>query len=239
MAIINSLGVGAGQKSAGNLTYRRTRGRTIASQRITTNKSNSAAQQDKRMKFGYLTEAIKKLAFIINMSCEKSKFGSSRNNWMKRNASLFINAEYTDDLESAAHSSTPYEVVEALYAFLDNEGNTLNRQVEYTIGSANGVVSMTFGDSGAASAMSATLYAPKAQCSVSKITLTSTGGVTMSDVTETLLTEDASGMYCTATAEGEEQTSSSYDLYIFKINDQIVSGSAWIENPGSGSPGEV
>lgn len=85
MAVINSLAIGNGVKSAGNITYRRTRGRTIASQRITENKSNTAAQQAQRGKFKVMTQFASLMSAFIDKAFDKTKYGSQRNNFIKQN----------------------------------------------------------------------------------------------------------------------------------------------------------
>lgn len=85
MAIINSLAIGKSVKSAGNLTYKTVRGRTIASQRITTNKSNTMAQSIQRSRFGVCARAAQLVQVFINNCYEKSKYGSARNAFMRIN----------------------------------------------------------------------------------------------------------------------------------------------------------
>lgn len=85
MAIVNSLAIGKSRKSAGNLTYKTVRGRTIASQRITENRSNTIAQSAQRSKFSMASQAIALVAPYIDYCYEKSKYGSSRNAFMKEN----------------------------------------------------------------------------------------------------------------------------------------------------------
>lgn len=85
MAIINSLAIGKSVKSAGNLTYKTVRGRTIASQRITQNKSNTPFQQNQRQLFAKVSESMKLLQQYIDACYEKSKYGSSRNAFFSTN----------------------------------------------------------------------------------------------------------------------------------------------------------
>lgn len=85
MAIINSLAIGKSVKSAGNLTYKTVRGRTIASQRITTNKSNTMAQSIQRSRFGLAAQSAQLIQTYINSCYEKSKYGSARNAFMHMN----------------------------------------------------------------------------------------------------------------------------------------------------------
>ena len=85
MAIVNSLAIGKSRKSAGNLTYKTVRGRTIASQRITENKSNTIAQNSQRSRFSLSSQAMSLIAPYIDTCYEKSKYGSSRNAFFKEN----------------------------------------------------------------------------------------------------------------------------------------------------------
>lgn len=82
MAVVNSLAIGAAVKSAGNLTYKRTRGRTIASQRIVTNASKSTSQTGQRDVFAMQARMAKSIAPWIDLSFPKTKYGSQRNNFV-------------------------------------------------------------------------------------------------------------------------------------------------------------
>lgn len=93
MAIVHSLAIGKSVKSAGNLTYKTVRGRTIASQRITTNNSKTALQVFQR---GSFSESIKSMQLVlpwINNFFEKSKYGSPRNNFLKLCKSYSLGGE--------------------------------------------------------------------------------------------------------------------------------------------------
>ena len=87
MAIINSVGVGRGEKSVGEFTYRRARGgRTIAARRIIENKSNTPAQAAQRSEFGRIGNVLSGIPKrIIEMLSVKTKYGSARNNFFERN----------------------------------------------------------------------------------------------------------------------------------------------------------
>lgn len=87
MAIINSLAIGKSVKSAGNLTYKTVRGRTIASQRITSNKSNTLLQSSQRAHFSMCAKAATLIQTFINSCYERSKYGSARNQFMSVNKS--------------------------------------------------------------------------------------------------------------------------------------------------------
>lgn len=79
MAIINSLGIGAGAKSAGNITYAHYKGRTIAKQRITENKSNTPAQEQQRMRFAQVEYLCRGFGnFLPNFAPTKYGFRSNR-----------------------------------------------------------------------------------------------------------------------------------------------------------------
>lgn len=89
MAVINSLAIGKSYKSAGNLTYKTVRGRTIASQRIIQNTSNTAAQGAQRSRFGATAQCMQLFLPYVNNFFEKTKYGSARNQYVKMNK--FIN----------------------------------------------------------------------------------------------------------------------------------------------------
>lgn len=90
MAIVNSLAIGKSVKSAGNLTYKTVRGRTIASQRIFSNKSNTPNQQNQRQLFANVSASMRMLQQYINVCYEKSKYGSSRNAFFRTNKNFTL-----------------------------------------------------------------------------------------------------------------------------------------------------
>ncbi len=85
MAIIKSMGIGSGSKSLGNVTYRKVRGRTIASERITANNSKTRKQVNHRNGFKEAARLGKSLGAVINECFEKTKLGSRRNNFIQSN----------------------------------------------------------------------------------------------------------------------------------------------------------
>lgn len=99
MAIINSLAIGKSVKSAGNLTYKSVRGRTIASQRITSNKSNTPSQQNQRYHFSKVSQSITLLQRYIDVCYEPSKYGSSRNSFFSRNKNFTLGGLIGEVLE--------------------------------------------------------------------------------------------------------------------------------------------
>lgn len=97
MAVVNSLAIGKSVKSAGNLTYKTVRGRCIASQRITQNKSNTNSQQIARNNFKQASKVMTILQSWIDLAFEKSKYGSARNEFLKQNKLLLENTDVNTD----------------------------------------------------------------------------------------------------------------------------------------------
>ena len=92
MAIVNSLGVGRGRKSAGNLTYRTVRGRCIASQRREKTGNPSGVISLAQATFSIISTFIRTHASDIDVSFNKSTYGSARNNFYKKNKSALAAA---------------------------------------------------------------------------------------------------------------------------------------------------
>ena len=87
MAIVNSLGIGRSRKSAGNLTYRTVRGRCIASQRREKTGNPSGNISIAQATFSIISTFIRTHASDIDVSFNKSTYGSARNNFYKKNKS--------------------------------------------------------------------------------------------------------------------------------------------------------
>lgn len=85
MAIISSMGVGKARKSMGNVTYRTVRGRTIGSQKRAATGSTPATRGDgavmsrQQALFGMVSMYMQAHASDIDVSFNKSKYGSQRN----------------------------------------------------------------------------------------------------------------------------------------------------------------
>lgn len=90
MSVINSAGIGKGRKSQGNVTYRYVRGRTLVSSRITENKSKTEAQVLQRQLFGMFGKVARLFAPFLDLSFDKTKYGSARNNFLKQNVPAFV-----------------------------------------------------------------------------------------------------------------------------------------------------
>lgn len=87
MAIINSLGVGRGRKSAGNLTYRTVRGRCIASQKRERTGNPSGSISVAQATFSIISTFMRAHASDIDVSFAKSTYGSQRNAFYRLNKS--------------------------------------------------------------------------------------------------------------------------------------------------------
>lgn len=99
MAIVQSLAIGKSVKSAGNLTYKTVRGRCIASQRITQNKSNTLLQSAQRSIFAQAVKIATLMQVYINNCYEKSKYGSARNAFMNVNKGYIWQGLYPEVVE--------------------------------------------------------------------------------------------------------------------------------------------
>lgn len=91
MAIISSMGVGKARKSMGNVTYRIVRGRTIGSQKraatgsTATTRGDGAVMSRQQALFGMVSMFMQAHASDIDVSFNKSRFGSQRNYFFKIN----------------------------------------------------------------------------------------------------------------------------------------------------------
>lgn len=98
MAVINSVGVGRGSKSVGEFTYRYTRGRTIASRRITKNTSKTPAQVGRRGAFGSFVWMFSPYKWFFSDGYEKTKHGSSFNQFVHVNRELLGKSLYNSEV---------------------------------------------------------------------------------------------------------------------------------------------
>lgn len=98
MAVINSVGVGCGSKSVGEFTYRYTRGRTIASRRITKSTSKTPAQVGRRGAFGSFVWMFSPYKWFFSDGYEKTKHGSSFNQFIHVNRELLGKSPYNSEV---------------------------------------------------------------------------------------------------------------------------------------------
>ena len=132
MAIASTLAIGKGRKSAGGLTYRYVRGRLITSAKIEHNSSNTALQAAQRVSFRDVSKLMSKVAFLINRTYDKSKYGSSRNNFYTVNKAALNAMESVENIDNMG-------IVDALQTLL-------NADLAYiTYGAGNVLVSSTDG----------------------------------------------------------------------------------------------
>lgn len=243
MAIISSTAIGNGQKSAGVLTYRRTRGRTIASQRVVTNKSNTVYQQDVRSRFAAVSHIMSVLAFMINVSCEKSKYGSSRNNFYRNNTVAFGEADI-ENLRVAAAQTKPYDVLlRTIFCITTSES-------VWAIGSGNGIVtpSTLLGENILVSGLKVTAYnALAADCTATVVAINKDGSIAINDVTSQI-TNDAGGASCSLDVQASGSASDiNFEIVVFRTPQGIVKNkyivcAALPDDPfggGGGTPGGV
>lgn len=95
MARLNTIAIGPGRGSAGDATYRKTRGRTVMSARIKENPSNTALQQEQRRLFGGFSTALANQPwFVANFS--KSKYGSEINHLQHLNRVFWQSPTFGD-----------------------------------------------------------------------------------------------------------------------------------------------
>lgn len=87
MAIINSLAIGRARKSAGNITYRTVRGRCIASQKVSTAGTRVTTLSLTQAFFSLVNTFMQLHATDIDVSFNKSKYGSQRNYFFTKNKS--------------------------------------------------------------------------------------------------------------------------------------------------------
>lgn len=131
MAIIRSLAVGKARKSAGNLTFRTVRGRTIASEKIGPRPVTRAdgALTEAEFMFALISRFASLHASDINLSFDKTKYGTSRNSFMKLNYAGLKAALlplFASNPDAAAHTDAAIEEAVTTYA-------TANQTVIYRV----------------------------------------------------------------------------------------------------------
>lgn len=83
MAVIDSIIAGRSSQSVGNITLRRVKGRTIASQKVQSNSSKSINQVKQRMRFKWASYMRRQLAEIVGHSfVKRGAYESSTNAFM-------------------------------------------------------------------------------------------------------------------------------------------------------------
>lgn len=111
MAIVNSLAVGKATKTAGELTYAKVRGRTIARRRIISNKSNTARQEAQRFTFGVVSSMAALIDPYIKQNFEPTEYGSARNCFMKRNWPYLKEGYQTDNPAEMTMATVLFDLI--------------------------------------------------------------------------------------------------------------------------------
>lgn len=115
MAIINSMGVGRSKKSMGNVTYRVVRGRTIGSQKrgagTTGATTRSLSGNIRKPLFAMINMYMAAHQTDIQVSFNKSKYGSQRNYFFTTNYTALSAALQSLAVTAAASGTLPLESV--------------------------------------------------------------------------------------------------------------------------------
>lgn len=124
MAIVRSHTVWGARKSAGGVTYRQVRGRTIMGQKRGPNPKGATRADGQVMTyreaiFAVITAAAKVLAASINVSFDKTKYGSRRNDFFRRNY------QYFEELAQAPISDADVPFAQTLQSFGMQAGQTV------------------------------------------------------------------------------------------------------------------
>ena len=111
MAIIKSMGVGRSRKSMGNVTYRVVRGRTIGSQKRGSSAAGAATRGQagnfRKPLFSMINMFMKEHQTDINVSFNRSKYGSQRNYFFSTNYGAFSKALMALAIQSANSGILP------------------------------------------------------------------------------------------------------------------------------------
>lgn len=130
MSIIRSMGVGSARKSMGNVTYRTVRGRTIGSQKVANRPLTRAEDVSlQQFAFGLISRYMTLHAADIQVSFNKTKYGSERNYFVKINfpelrsafTSLYRSGQTSVDAISDA------QIEAAVLAFVQNNPTSIYR----------------------------------------------------------------------------------------------------------------
>lgn len=181
MAIVSSTALGSASRSAGVLTYRKVRGRIIASQRVVENKSRTPLQVEQRGKFANASAILSALAFLISKTFEKSTYGSARNNFYKQNKEGFQQMDFSSPIPT-----DPYPLLLNLAS---------NKMKYFCFGGGNVKVTRTEGsEPGLAAALSFQAFnVAKEDCSVTIIEVTKDNTIVITDASEHLQSNSSTG----------------------------------------------
>lgn len=133
MAIINSMGVGRARKSMGNVTYRTVRGRTIGSQKRSSGESGAITRglggNIRKPLFAMINMFMAAHGSDIDVSFDKTKYGSARNNFMKTNYSALSRALNTLATAASGTGELPVlsEVESAIATYAESNPTAIVR----------------------------------------------------------------------------------------------------------------
>lgn len=122
MAIISSMGVGKARRSMGNVTYRTVRGRTIGSQKraatgsTATTRGDGSVMSRQQALFGMVSMFMQAHASDIDVSFNKSKYGSQRNYFFRINRKALFAALSSLAIAAMNQGYPPLADVEAAIA---------------------------------------------------------------------------------------------------------------------------
>lgn len=130
MAIIRSMGVGSAKKSMGNVTYRSVRGRTIGSQKVGNRPLTRAEDVSfQQFAFGLINRYMTLHAADIQVSFNKTKYGSERNYFAKINfpelRSAFVGLYHSG--QTSVDSISDAQIEAAVLSFVQNNPTAIYR----------------------------------------------------------------------------------------------------------------
>lgn len=129
MAIIRSIAVGKARKSAGNVTFRTVRGRTIMSEKVAPNEGTRVpgqAMPSRNALFGFITRYARMHAADINVSFNQTKYGSQRNYFIKLNY-VALSAAFQDLLEDPYDDITDTMIDTAVTSYATSNPTAIYR----------------------------------------------------------------------------------------------------------------
>lgn len=129
MAIIRSIAVGKARKSAGNVTFRTVRGRTIMSEKIAPSEGTRVpgqAMPARNALFGFITRYARMHAADINASFNQTKYGSQRNYFIKLNY-VALSAAFETLLEDPYDDITDTMIENAVTTYATSNPTSIYR----------------------------------------------------------------------------------------------------------------
>lgn len=112
MAILNSITIGKGKKSLGNVTLQTLGGVTIAKQKIMTNKSNTMQQSRQRREFKRIMAELRKFAPLAKIAKSRVKTSSAFSRLLKP---MYVGAASLQT--SALPTATPATIIKAALTY--------------------------------------------------------------------------------------------------------------------------